>query len=121
MRRLSTMVRAGLIVGAVAALAACTPMRWEHPQLGVAAADEDVRDCSIKARQEAWRYSFMYQSWSYPRPYAYRDRAGRVHYADPVFPRYRDPTFDEWNLRDYCMRSKGYKLVPVPENERPDA
>lgn len=99
------------------AFGACTPMRWEHPQLG-AATDDEVRDCSVKARQQAWRNSFMYQPWGYPFPYrsyAYRDRHGHLRYAEPVFPHYRDTTFDEWNLRDYCMRSKGYQLVPVPE------
>lgn len=93
-------------------------MRWEHPQFGAASADEELRDCGVKARHEAWRYSFTSHPWSYPYPmsYAYRDRNGRLRYADPIFPRYRDTTFDEWNLRDYCMRSKGYRLVPIPEN-----
>jgi hypothetical protein len=105
-----------LVLLIAATLAACTPMRWEHPQLGLASADADLRECSVRARQEAWRYSFMHQPWSYAFPYTtYRDRDGRLRYAEPIFPRYRDTTFDEWNLRDYCMRSKGYRMVPIPE------
>ena len=114
-RRLSDVARSVFIsVLAVAALAACTPMRWEHPQLAMADADQELRECSIRARQEVWRNSFMYRPLHYPM-LRYRDNQGRLRYADPVIPRHRDTTFDEWHLRDYCMRSKGWQLVPVPE------
>jgi len=92
-------------------LGACTPMRWEHPQYGLAATDTDLTDCSRSARAEAWRSSFMYSAWDSPG--YYRGRDGRRYY-DP-FPMRRSSTFDEWQLRDYCMRNKGYRLVPVPE------
>lgn len=96
------------------ALAGCTPMRWEHPQSGLDATESDLTDCSRSARQEAWRSSFMYSTWDYPS--YYRGRDGR-RYRDPFPMRRRNSTFDEWQLRDYCMRNKGYRLVPVPEPE----
>jgi hypothetical protein len=96
------------------ALAGCTPMRWEHLQYGLAAAETDLTDCSRAARQEAWRNSFMFGAWDYPS--YFRGRDGRL-YRDQFPMRRRDSTFDEWQLRDYCMRNKGYRLVPVPELE----
>lgn len=95
----------------IALLGACSPMRWEHPQYGMAGTDTDLRDCTQSARTEAWRSSFGYSAFDHPR--YYRGPNGQRYY-DP-FPMRRDSTFDEWQLRDYCMRNKGYKLVPVPE------
>lgn len=105
------MMRGLAALTVLAAVAACTPMRWEHPQYGAAGTETDLTDCSRSARAEAWRQSFMYGGWG---PTYYRGRDGRV-YRDPFAMRHRSSTFDEWQLRDYCMRNKGYQLVPVPE------
>lgn len=110
--RLFRMMRALAALAVFAALGACTPMRWEHPQYGMAGAETDLNDCRQSARTEAWRQSFMYNSWNYPS--VYRGRDGRL-YRDPFPMSRRDSTFDEWQLRDYCMRNKGYRLVPAPE------
>ncbi len=94
-------------------------MQWEHPQFGMAGTQTDLQECGQSARAEAWRSSLAYSAWDYPR--TYRGRDGRI-YRDP-FPMFsrRDSTFDEWQLRDYCMRNKGYRLVPVPESRsQPD-
>ena len=105
MRRLAAFVL-------LAALGACTPMRWEHPQYGAAGTETDLTDCSRSARAEAWRNSFMYSAWDSSA--YYRGRDGRL-YRDPFPMRRHNSTFDEWQPRDYCMRNKGYQLVPVPE------
>jgi hypothetical protein len=87
-------------------------MRWEHPQYGMAGTQTDLQECGQSARAEAWRSSFAYSPFDHP--HYYRGRNGRRYY-DP-FPMHRhSSTFDEFQLRDYCMRNKGYKLVPVPE------
>ncbi len=46
-------------------------------------------------------------------PRYYRGRDGRL-YNDPFwFNRQNDTFFEESRLRDFCMRSKGYTLVPA--------
>ncbi len=85
-------------------------MRWEHPQVGTANAGADLNHCSQVAHSEAWRMAnsapMSMGGWR-------RGRGGQM-YFDP-FPRYPDPWHYERPLQDYCMRSKGYQLVPVPE------
>jgi hypothetical protein len=105
-------LRALAVAGLAIAAAACTPMRWEHPQLGVANADADQQECGSLAWRESWQYGWQYGPgygfWDYP----YRAR-GRTFYRG--YPGYRyDPFFEEQRLRDYCMRAKGYQMVPIP-------
>lgn len=87
-------------------------MHWEHPQLGVAQVSEDSDECARLAHQEAWRLAYSDPFAMMPR--WVRGRDGRLYY-DP-FPRQRyDPYFQESQLQGYCMRSRGYRLVPVPQ------
>jgi hypothetical protein len=97
---------------AAAALAACTPMRWEHPSLGAAQTEADLGECGRAAWIEAQHQSFLYGGF-YRGPSYYRGRDGRLYY-DPFWGnRMNDTFYAESRLRDYCMRSKGYNLVPV--------
>jgi len=89
-------------------LGACAPMHWENPQLGAAQTQNDLAACAQSARQEAWRYAAA-DPFGYGPRYA-RGPDGRV-FADPA-PRISDPSLQEGQLRDYCMRSRGYTLVP---------
>jgi hypothetical protein len=95
----------------LAAAAACTPLRWEHPQLGLANVETDQQECDSLAWRESLRFGYGFHMWEYPR--YYRGRDGRLYMR--AFNLYRrDPFFEEMRLRDYCMRSKGYRMVPVP-------
>jgi hypothetical protein len=96
----------------VAAAAACTPMRWEHPQLGIANADADMQECDLLAWRESWRYAYGFNAWHFPR--YHRGRDGRLYYYRHFPGPHHDAFFEEMRLRDYCMRSKGYRAVPVP-------
>ena len=102
-------------LGVAAAATACTPMRWEHPQLGLANVEADTEECDSLAWRESWRYGNGFGAWSYPR--YYRTRDGRLLYY-PTYPwgwgPRNDAFFEEMRLRDYCMRAKGYRAVPVP-------
>jgi hypothetical protein len=90
---------------------ACTPMRWEHPQLGLASAEADAQECDHLARRESWRSPYGLGLWDSPSAYRGPDGRFRAH----PYPLYRrDPWFEELRLRDYCMRAKGYRLVPAP-------
>jgi hypothetical protein len=102
------------LLGLVLGLCACTQMHWEHPQLDAAQTQADLAECGQSARQEAWRYGTA-------DPFGYGPRFGRGPdgrvFTDPA-PRFPDPAVQEGQLRDYCMRSRGYNLVPVPDEKR---
>jgi hypothetical protein len=83
---------------------------------------------SIECQQEAWREARL-RAWHYSAlgPYPSRDRFGRPAFAWPYSP-WGDPCGDtfleEGRLASFCMRSKGYELVPVekpaaPQKEAP--
>jgi len=108
---------------ALVVLAGCTPMQWTRD--GAVPAAEVLEKDSASCRQEAWREA-QYRAWAY-RPYwgppfARRDAFGRGFVAWPYAaypsPFYGDPVFEETRLADFCMRAKGYELVPV---EKPAA
>lgn len=89
-----------------AVLSACTPMQWQSASLGVAPSKAEIDECNQSAFYEAQRQSFLYD-YGWPR-----------YYGRPwgPWPRYspNDRFFRERDLFDYCMRSKGYRLVPAP-------
>src|SRR5262245_8228521 len=98
-------------------LAGCAPMQWikDGEPAEPAALEKDSAFC----RQEAWREA-QYRAWAYRpiAPVVTRDRFGRSTfvgwpYAPYAYP-FGDPFFDEARLADFCMRAKGYELVPAP-------
>lgn len=91
-----------------ALLAACTPMHWQHASLGVAPSEAEVGECNQAAFHEAQRQAFLYD-FGWPRFHRYgRPRGPWRRYSTS------DRFFLERDLFDYCMRAKGYKLVPAP-------
>ncbi len=102
-----------LVTGAAVALCACTPMQWVKQD----ATPAELRQDSIHCQQEAWREARA-RSW-YFRPMApvlARDALGRQFFAWPgsaFADPYHDPFLEEGRLAQFCMRSKGYELVPV--------
>jgi hypothetical protein len=97
----------GLCLGLAAA--ACTPVQWQHATLGVAPSDAEKGECNQSAYYEAQRQAFYYGDFAWPhrfygRPY----RPWPYHYSTS------DRFFLEQDLFNYCMRSKGYRLVPTP-------
>jgi len=104
-------------------LAGCTPMQWTRD--GAVPPTEALEQDSASCRQQAWREA-QYRAWAYG-PYwgpafMRRDAFGRTFTAWPYghapYPFYADPAFEEARLADFCMRAKGYELVPV---EKPAA
>lgn len=89
--------------------AGCTPMRWEHPAFGPEETGREAQECRQQAWAEAQRQSFMFGGYFGPR--FGRDRYGRLYpryYAD-----FHERQFAEMQLNDFCMRNKGFALVPV--------
>ena len=103
-------VRVSLLTAALlAALAACTPMRWEHaggvtPEQLKADTAECQRIARIQAHQVGFRRSLFWPGMWH--------RYGYYGYG-PFFDDYYDDTFYiENDLRDSCLHAKGYYLVP---------
>ena len=111
-----------LLLVALLALAGCTPMQWVRD--GAAPAPEVVEKDAASCRQQAWREA-QYRGWAY-QPYwwgpslARRGSFGRSFAPWPYpygpYPyAWGDPAFEETRLADFCMRAKGYELLPVPK------
>jgi hypothetical protein len=87
-------------------LACCgTPTHWEKPGVSSAMTATDAVDCRRAASMEA----FLYQPrlppplWPYRRPSWKQLEDSERFYA-------------ENRLTAFCMRSKGYELVPIPKS-----
>lgn len=105
-------ILSGIAVGAL--LAACTPMQWQHASLGVAPTQAEVDECNRASFYEAQRQAFFYD-FAWPRYHpGYFGRPWRGPWGP--WPRYSssDRFFLERDLFDYCLRAKGYRLVPAP-------
>lgn len=102
-------------------LTACgPPVAWQKPGVNMAEAEADSRECSLLARNQAFRESFFGGSYAfghpgygyqyYPSgPYGYR----RSYYNDPYM--YRGQR--ESDLQDFCLRARGYSLQPIPQSQ----
>jgi hypothetical protein len=101
----------------------CASMEWAKPDATAEQAAADSQTCD----EEAWRvlrwygmgYGPVYGPFYGPfSPWMYRDGWGRP-FAGPAFGPFYDPLADryleEQRLANFCMRSKGYELVPVPK------
>jgi hypothetical protein len=105
-----------LSAAALAILAGCTPMQWENPRLGMANFEQDADQCSEVAWRESWRRGYYDPFWSRQR--FVRTRSGRLVALYDPFDDWRwdhQRFMDESFLRNFCMKSKGYQLVPKPD------
>jgi hypothetical protein len=111
------MVAPALALTALAvALAGCTPMQWQHASYGNAPSNDELGYCDQSAYYEAQRQAF-FSDFMQPRYVVGRD--GRIYPRAPFarYP-YRDRFYMERQLFDYCMRAKGYQLVPARPADR---
>jgi hypothetical protein len=104
------------------AFGGCTPLQWVRD--GAVPEPEVVEKDASTCRQQAWQEA-QYRSWAYYRPYAPivgRDPLGRRVVTWPYGPwpyPFADPFFEEARLADFCMRAKGYQLVPIEAPKKP--
>ena len=93
-------------------LAGCAPMQWIDPRTGsTAGADAALEECHRLALDEAWR-SQWYYGWS---PHLYEPFGG---YPGWRYPFGHDESFSHdlyFQLQNFCMRSRGFRLVEKPE------
>jgi len=91
------------------AVAACgAPARWEKPGVSAEMSATDSVDCRRAASQEAFLYNpsgLPPPLWPYRRGYSLN------------WQQYQDSErfYAENRLTAFCMRNKGYELVPLPK------
>ena len=83
-----------IALAGAACLAACTPMQWVKPGATPEEMSRDATQCQDEAFLEANTHLWPY----------YRGRR--------LSSLRNDPFFDEARLTNFCMRIKGYELVP---------
>jgi hypothetical protein len=90
------------------ALGACAaPTHWEKPGVTEEVLAHDLTDCRQAAAQEAMRYPYGFG----PPFGAY----GRSSYFLWQQRQESDRFYAENRLREFCMRNKGYALMPIPK------
>lgn len=106
------MTRAPLLTwGSLALAGGCTPMVWEHRSFGTPPTVVESEECRRSAYREAQHHAYFY---AFTRPRFYRDgRGGPILDPWPSFGA-DDPFFPEQGLYRFCLRAKGYHLVPAP-------
>jgi hypothetical protein len=87
-------------------------MQWVKADATPEQLDQD----SIQCQQDAWREA-RFRAWYYRPlvPTVLVDRAGRrfLSYGGTLPDPFGDPFLEESRLANFCMRSKGYELVPL--------
>lgn len=105
-------------------LAACgPPMGWQKPGVSLADAEADSRECRELARRQALRDSFFgpgYYGPGYPGSFAYGGNPmapyGPYGYRrSGYYDSYMWQSQREGELQDFCLRSRGYSLQPIPQ------
>ena len=92
-------------------------MQWVRQDATAAELSQDFAHC----RQEAWReaqwYTFMYRPFG---PTYIVDRFGRPYLLaySPLAGPFGDTFIEESRLAHFCMRAKGYALVPIEPEEK---
>ena len=88
-------------------VAACgAPARWEKPGVSLEGKVADIADCRRAASQEVFLYFYGLPPPLWP----YR-RSGLYWHQYEESQRF----YAENRLTAFCMRNKGYELVPIPK------
>jgi hypothetical protein len=99
-----------IVISLALALGACTPMQWTRENISSDELRRDQAECQQAAQREA---SARY--WFY-RPvepvFVHGPGGAMVWPGGSVVDPYGYQMLEESRLADFCMESKGYKLVP---------
>lgn len=109
-------MRRMLVLAGVTALAGCgPPLVWQHRSFGTPPTQAEVDECRRDAYLEANRQAFYYD-FAWPRYYGWSGWYGWPGwYGYDPFYRYGpyDPYLLEQDLYRFCLRARGYHLVPA--------
>ena len=92
-------------------------MEWVKPDATPEQLQADANQCQRDAWYEARSRHWYYRPFA---PTAFQDAAGRPLFGGPYGPSdpFGDPYLEEGRLAQFCMRSKGYQLVPSDPAKR---
>jgi len=99
-------------------LSGCGPgVEWTRPNTSLAELQQDSAECAGLARDQAFRESFFYGPPGFAGP-GYFGPPGQSFRGWGGYPfGYRDDFMwrvqRESDLRDFCLRARGYTLTPV--------
>jgi hypothetical protein len=87
-------------------------MQWVRPETSAAQLDQDAVQCQQDAWREAQWRAFMYRPFG---PTLLSDGRGRRFFwpHSPLGDPFGDQFMEESRLAHFCMRAKGYELVPA--------
>ena len=87
-------------------------MQWVRPDATAAQLNQDAAYCQREAWREAQFRAFMYRPFG---PTLLHDGRGRPFFWPhaPFGDAFGDQFMEESRLTHFCMRAKGYDLVPV--------
>jgi len=98
-----------LVAMAAAALTGCADLRWHKNGTDAATLERDLGECQQQARAEAVRESWSHGPGS---PIVGVDAQGRAILSQPGRVD-TDRFLMEHDLERFCMRKRGYELVPA--------
>jgi hypothetical protein len=109
-----------LIALLVLLAAGCTPLEWTRP----GASPDELRQDVAYCRQEAWREaqwnSFLFLNRYYGATTVVDAQGRRIVVPNSPFGNpFGDRYIDEARLAHFCMRAKGYELVPIESAKGP--
>jgi hypothetical protein len=87
-------------------------MQWVRQDTGPELLSQDLAHCRQQAWREAQWRSFLYRPFG---PTTFVDRNGRrfIIPHSPFGDPFGDTHIEESRLAHFCMRAKGYELVPI--------
>jgi hypothetical protein len=109
-------MRSGFLAIIALLLAGCAPMQWAREGASAEQLQDDQRACEEQAYREASLRFYNY----YPGmgPAIFQDSLGRrlaVYPSGPFADQFGNQLMEETRLTSFCMRAKGYDLVPAPK------
>ena len=110
------MLRTGLLL--LLFLSACTPVQWVRQDTSAEQFSQDAAQCQRDAWREAQFRSFLYRPFG---PVLLHDGRGRPFFwsHSPFGDPFGDRFMEESRLTHFCLRAKGYDLVPVEPKKAP--
>jgi hypothetical protein len=104
-------VRSLAVVVLTLALGACTSMQWTRDDVSPEELRRDQAECQQAAQREA---SARYGLYRPVEPVFVGGPGGGFAWSSgSVVDPYGHQMLEEYRLADFCMESKGYKLVPI--------
>jgi hypothetical protein len=98
------------VLAATLLLAGCQALTWDKPGMAPELIQQDQQECGRLASQQAFR-DYAFRSNPFPSPFF--DRRADARWFAYSRQLELDRMGHEAQLQDFCMRARGYELVPL--------